>query len=92
MWHRTVAPSTEAGKFDLCIETVMHPGSGQAAHPGPVAAVILVLLHLGEAFPCGVNLSLAGCYLFLMQAATKIWSISRLSTVLTILGSKSRHL
>lgn len=52
MWHRTVAPSTEAGKFDLCIETVTHPGSGQAAHPGPVAAVILVLLHLGEAFPC----------------------------------------
>ena len=72
----------------ICVLKLMYPASRQAAHFGPMATVISVLLHLGEAFPWW-NLSLVGYYLLSMKAVIKIW---RLSTVLTILDSRSRHL
>lgn len=46
-------------RFNSCIETIMHPGSRQAAHFEPVATVISVL-HLREAFPCDVNFCFCG--------------------------------
>lgn len=51
-------------RCNLCIETMMCPGSREAAHFVP-AAIVVCVLDLQEAFSCGVNSSLAGCYLFL---------------------------
>lgn len=60
--HKTELMKLE--RCNLCIETMMCPGSREAAHFVP-AAIVVCVLHLQEAFSCGVNSSLAGCYLFL---------------------------
>lgn len=58
-------------RFNSCIETIMHPGSIQAAHFGPVANVILDYTY-EKPFPVMLTFASVGYYLFLMQAVTKI--------------------